>query len=200
MPYKDPVVYRTYQKTYRAKYYASHREKELAANAEWRETHPLEELARCHAYRQTHVEERRAADRKRNKDHPEQNRMNQARYKARKQSLPDTWTPDQRIFMLTYWSHACAVCGNQEGFYWTLADDHWIPLVSATCPGTTAENMVPLCHGEAGCNNIKQGRMPDVWLAQQFSKAKATRILRAIAAYFAEVHRRFPITTSAAAD
>src|SRR5262245_36706706 len=86
-------------------------------------------------------------------EHPEAIRLYAAARRARKRNLPDTFTIEERQFMLEYWHHACAICGNQDGFFWTLADDHWICITSPDCPGTVAENMIPLCHGKGGCNN-----------------------------------------------
>lgn len=94
--------------------------------------------------------------------------------------------------MLAYWHHACAICGNEEGVYWTLAYDHFIPLASPACPGTTAGNMLPLCHtrraaplGTPCCNNAKSSKDPHVWLVERYGARKAAQIERRIAAYFA---------------
>ena len=115
-------------------------------------------------------------------------RLIASRRRARKKNLPDTFTLTDRQFMLSYWHHACAVCGNQEGLWWTLADDHWIPLSDPQCPGTVPENIVPLCHGTNGCNNSKNDtRNPQAWLESRYGRAKARRIMKTIAAYFAIV-------------
>ena len=114
------------------------------------------------------------------------------RYRARKLQLPDTWTKEQLAFMLNYWKHACAVCGNPKGLFWTLAHDHWIPISSPDCPGTIATNMIPLCHGDGGCNNSKQDADPHTWLLRRFEDKKSAKIEKAIATYFARVAQAFP--------
>ena len=123
-------------------------------------------------------------------EHPESIRLVSAKRRARKRSLPDTFTLAERQFMVQYWGHACAICGNEEGFFWQLADDHWVPLKSAQCPGTVADNIVPLCHGIKGCNNAKNRSEPEVWLCKQFGPRKAKAILQKITAYFDVVRAR----------
>ena len=116
---------------------------------------------------------------------------------ARKRGLPATLIPTEHRFMLEYWGYACAVCGNQQGFLWTLADDHWIPITATACPGTVATNMIPLCHGRGGCNNSKGNSNPHAWLVRRFGSRKAAKIEAAIAAYFAIVKDRFPVPEKA---
>lgn len=120
-----------------------------------------------------------------------------ARRKALKKGLPDTFSQEEQKFMHQYWGYACAVCGNQQGFLWGLAEDHWIPLASPLCPGTIATNMIPLCHGNGGCNNSKHIRDPHEWLHEHFPPAQAKRILKAAETYFALVRAR---SKPAAAD
>jgi hypothetical protein len=113
-----------------------------------------------------------------------------ANRRARRAALPDTFTETEANFMLTYWHFCCAICGNQRGFFWSLAHDHWIPLASPQCPGTIAENIIPLCHGQGGCNNSKADKDPVVWLKSRYSSHQVKRILAAIEAYFAVVRSR----------
>lgn len=122
--------------------------------------------------------------------HPDHLRVNLHRRRARLLGLPNTFTVEERTFMLQYWGYACAVCGRQEGFFWNLADDHWIPLASPQCPGTVATNIVPLCEGMGGCNPSKHARNPTVWLRKKLGKAKAAIIAKRIADYFATVRLR----------
>lgn len=159
----------------RRRYYALHREYLLAIGAAWRANNPerTAELARAWA-----------------QAHPDQTRAKTLRHRARRRSLPATFTPAERTAMLQYWGFACAVCGRQEGFAWTLADDHWIPLTSSQCPGTVARNIVPLCQGKGGCNQSKGNKAPHTWLLDRFGTRKAAKIERAIAAYFAVVTAR----------
>jgi hypothetical protein len=94
--------------------------------------------------------------------------------------------------MLQYWGYACALCGKQEGLYWTLAYDHFMPIALPECPGTVAGNMLPLCHTTRrvagtppGCNNAKGNKEPHNWLVARFGVRRAARLERDIAAYFA---------------
>jgi hypothetical protein len=65
-----------------------------------------------------------------------------------------------------------------------MAADHWIPLASPDCPGSIPTNIVPLCHGEGGCNNSKGKHNPVEWLDRRFGKRKAKQVLARILAYF----------------
>lgn len=117
----------------------------------------------------------------------ERKRVSNHSREARKRGLPDDFTHEQEQFALDYFGNVCAVCGRP--FYdlfseRTLSLDHWIPLKSDNCPGTTATNMIPLCHGIDGCNTRKNARDPNEWLMSQFGKRKAREILARIEAYF----------------
>lgn len=109
---------------------------------------------------------------------------NHARRMARKRALPDTLTAEQWKRCLDYLGHQCAVCGRMPGLWHTLAMDHWIPLSSPDCPGTIATNIVPLCHGDGGCNEMKAARLPEEWLIEKFGKRKGRQILKRIEQYF----------------
>ncbi len=142
-------------------------------------------------YRREHRQETKLRVQKWAKDFPERNAAREQRRRARKNNLPDTWTPTELEFMLRYWHDSCAVCGNTRGFFWTLAHDHWIPIASPDCPGTVATNMLPLCHGEGGCNNSKNKTEPHAWLIRRFDAKKVVKIEKAIAAYFHLVSETF---------
>ena len=88
------------------------------------------------------------------------------RRRARKLNLPDNWTVDDWLHALDYFDHRCAVCGKAASGSRFLAADHWIPLASddEKNPGTVPWNMVPLCHGNRGCNNSKGATHPHEWL------------------------------------
>lgn len=110
-----------------------------------------------------------------------------SRHRTRKLNLPNTLTAEQWTRALAYFNGCCAVCERPLidlfGSH-TVAMDHWIPIKSPDCPGTIATNIVPLCHGEGGCNNRKSAIAPDEWLTRQFGKHKAKQILAKIQAYF----------------
>jgi hypothetical protein len=113
------------------------------------------------------------------------------RYRARKRQLQDTLTLVQWSRAVSYFDSCCAICGRAlNGLFHTAAADHWLPLSSADCPGTTASNIVPLCHGVDGCNNSKSNRDPVEWLEWKFGERKAKRILKRIEAYFEWVRQQ----------
>lgn len=114
---------------------------------------------------------------------PDMVRAQRHRRLARKRSLPDVFTASDWQFALDYFGGCCAVCARPPGLWHTLAADHWIPLASPDCPGTVPRNIVPLCHGEGGCNNAKQSRTAAEWLTATFGKRKGTAILRRIEAF-----------------
>lgn len=124
-------------------------------------------------------------------------RIHASRRRARQHLLPETFTYAERTFMLQYWGFACAVCGNEQGLFdHMLHDDHWIPLCSPLCPGTIAENIIPLCGGVLGCNNNKSGKDPHTWLCSRYGRRKGLRIEKAIMTYFAVIRQRTQSTVS----
>lgn len=120
------------------------------------------------------------------------------RREARKRELPDTFTVEQWQFALNYFNGCCAVCGRQLHDLFgthTAAADHWIPLSyeGEDNPGTVATNIVPLCHGEDGCNNSKRNLLPDVWLVSKFGKRDAVVILARVNTYFDSIKSIFAL-------
>lgn len=107
-----------------------------------------------------------------------------AKYQAAKRALPNAFTSDAWMFALNYFGHCCAVCGRPQGLWHVLSADHWIPLTSPDCTGTVPSNIVPLCHGIAGCNNSKSNKNPQEWLRAKFSPHRAKQILARINVYF----------------
>lgn len=122
------------------------------------------------------------------KSHPERiktiKRVNQQKRESLKVNLPSTFTVADWQRCLEYWGNCCAICGRTQGFWHTLAMDHWIPLSAIGCPGTVAGNMIPLCHGDGGCNNSKSNKMPIEWLTTRYGKRKANVLLKRITDYF----------------
>lgn len=113
--------------------------------------------------------------------------------RARKRSLPNDFKVTDWQVALDYFNHSCAVCGRRASFWHVIAQDHWIPLKHAECPGTIPSNIVPLCHsvldGEGGCNNLKHDYLPELWLSSIYPPAKVRTILARIDAYFATVRK-----------
>lgn len=140
---------------------------------------------RVRIYRQKHPDKARETERRRLR------RANyiakQHRRRARKQGLPNDFTAADWNSALDYFNHTCAVCGRPQGLWHKLVPDHWIPLASPDCPGTVPTNIVPLCHGAGGCNNIKRHRSALEWLESTFGERKARIIIARITDYFSKV-------------
>jgi ribosomal protein S27AE len=105
-------------------------------------------------------------------------------YVVRKRGLPHEFGERDWRRCLDYWGHKCAVCERPRGLWHTLAADHWIPLTASECPGTVPTNIVPLCHGEGGCNNSKGKKSPGEWLEARLGPQAAFQKQLQIDAYF----------------
>jgi hypothetical protein len=108
---------------------------------------------------------------------------------ARKRSLPDTLTQAQIDRMHHYFGNRCAICGQPEDLFIQLQLDHWIPLSSDDCIGTTALNIVPLCGGSefdshVGCNQSKRDKDALEWLIETYGKRQGTAKYQRIMDYF----------------
>ena len=183
---------------YMLEYYRENKEELLEKQRIYKEEHQEEIRERARLHTRQNLITLLAKLRAWKKEHPENVSIQVARRNARKRKLPDTWTIEQQTFMLEYWHNACAICGNQKSLLWTLASDHWIPFNAPNCPGTVATNMIPLCHGNQGCNNSKGYSEPHGWLVHRFGPKKAATIEKAIATYFAIVAERFGLENSSA--
>lgn len=179
-------------------YYIEKRESLLEYQREYRKSNPEIIRERKHQYYVAHRDQIRIRRQTQNREYRlanrERYRIHQSNRNARKRSLPDGFTLEQQAFALEYFGNVCAVC--RRPFYdlfseRVLALDHWVPLSSDDCPGTTATNMIPLCHGIDGCNNSKGSRDPEKWLISRFGKRKTREILQRIEAYFEAVREEF---------
>jgi hypothetical protein len=186
--------------SYARKYYAQSPEKVKKRVREWERTdlgkarhreYRQKNAPKLSAYFREHYRKNRDARIRQASDwirqNPERRRVILQRREARKHSLPDAMTGQDWQYALAYFSHRCAVCGRPIGLWHTLAADHWIPLSNPRCPGTVPTNIVPLCHGQGGCNNSKNDRDPEEWLVEKFGKRRAHQILSRIQAYFASL-------------
>lgn len=182
---EEYAQWRTYRRAIELRWKEKHREEERIRLVAYRQEHREALRLNSTKYRQKHPDKANAASAAWKKSHPEERRIHDATRRARTQGLPFRFSKSDRDVMMHYWHFACAVCGNQEGFQWTIVADHWIPIVSPDCPGTIPTNMVPLCHGVGGCNNSKQDKDPSLWLVERYGTRKAARIQKAIATYFA---------------
>jgi len=105
-------------------------------------------------------------------------------YRVRKRALPNTMTAADRRRALDYWGGCCAICGKPPGLWHTVTLDHWIPISHADCPGTVPANLLPMCHGNDGCNNQKHAKNPQQWLVAKLGRRKAARKLEEIQYFF----------------
>lgn len=117
------------------------------------------------------------------------------RRRARKLALPDKFTSQDWTRCLEYFNYTCAVCGRQLRDLFathTAAADHWIALTDKRPgnPGTVPWNIVPLCHGQRGCNGSKHNTPAEEWLKWKFGATRAAKILERVNAYFEWVKQR----------
>lgn len=98
--------------------------------------------------------------------------------------LPVDFTDQDWRAALDYWNHRCAVCGRAADEDVIIARDHWYPLSRIGCPGTIPSNVVPLCHGLDGCNNLKGNREPLGWLVQTLGREAGMEKWNEIQAFF----------------
>ena len=90
---------------------------------------------------------------------------------------------------IEYFDNCCAVCGQPFDMFIHMELDHWIPVNSEDCPGTTPTNIVPLCGGSefdshTGCNPSKGDKDAMEWLVWRFGKREAKKIYNRIMDYF----------------
>jgi hypothetical protein len=106
------------------------------------------------------------------------------RRRKRERSLFVAFTSADWQCALDYFDNRCAVCGRLPDSQHVLVADHWIPVFNPDCPGTIPTNIVPLCHGEGGCNNSKSDRNAREWLIERFGLEEAEQTNARIEAYF----------------
>jgi hypothetical protein len=162
---------------------AKNREKRLEETQIWRSNNREHTRAYSRQYRIDHADEVRAYNAEYRRTRRAQRYINEQRRLAYERAVPFEWTKKQWMDTLAYFGGCCAACGRPRGLWHTIAADHWIPVSSPNCPGTVPHNMIPLCHGVGGCNNIKNDKPAGMWLAEQFGKRKGKAIQRRIEAF-----------------
>ena len=125
----------------------------------------------------------------RDEKEPERRRMHAVRRRTKQAELPNDFTDKDWVKCLEYWNYRCAVCEKPQSLFNVLAADHWIPIANPDCLGTVPHNIIPLCHGENGCNNSKSKRDGATWLEQRLGKRKAAKRLKMIMDYLNSVRR-----------
>lgn len=157
-----------------AKYREARREEARQATQEWRENNRDRDRANSNNWR---------------KNNPKRAKLRTHRYNTRKLNLPIDFNHEDWIATLAAFGGCCAVCGRPSGLWHTLAMDHWIPITAPECPGTVPHNIVPLCHGQDGCNNSKHDINPKEWLVSKLGKRKGKRKFDEIQSYLDKVKR-----------
>lgn len=189
-------------KGYRDKHYQENRDEIIRRTTEWNKNHPGRRRIIVKRYNDKHKQEKaKYAQERRQRDpfllrlnskiwalnNPDKVKAKKLRYRARKSNLPNNFTHADWQRALSYFNGCCAVCTNPlNGLFHTAAADHWIPLIDSRTdnPGTVPWNIIPLCHGDQGCNNSKGSADPIEWLTRKFGKRRAKKILAQIEAYF----------------
>lgn len=97
---------------------------------------------------------------------------------AKKKGLPNTLTQEEIEFSIIFFDNKCAYCKSnlENGFHL----DHFIPLKNENCPGTIAQNILPVC---PKCNQRKNAQEPVSWLNREFGTVIAMKIIDKLKAY-----------------
>lgn len=173
-----------------------HPERRQHTQKQWRDTHKQEVRTKARTTRLLYPERVKAWQRKYTQAHPEKVRIHHHIRRARQYALPAHYTVAMWQAACAYFHYACAICGREEGLFWRLAQDHWIPLSAVSCPGTVASNIVPLCHAKSGnhraCNSTKSNQAPLTWLTVKFGRRQARVQLKKIETFLAYMQERFP--------
>lgn len=177
--YHSNEAFRTKAKQARKRWYAENKEVAREWNAQYRIKNRELLLEQKRQYFRSEQGRSKA------KRWAQTNRTHRAVYDnnrtARLRNLPSTLTTDQYNQCLEWWNYSCAYCGAQRDFWNSLQADHFIPITSTDCPGTTADNILPSCKY---CNTSKNRRRAEDWLIEKFGKRRARKILKRIQDYF----------------
>lgn len=194
---RDPEKKREYDQ----RWAEANRDKRRSSVREWRarnleeqrererltKRHDPDRLEKVKAWRLKNPDKQRQRMREYREQNRDKLRLIIQRYMSRKAGLPDNFTEADWQFALDYFGGCCAYCGRPAGLFHTLAMDHFVPLNSPECPGTTPTNIVPACHGIDGCNNSKHDRDPKQWIVAKFGKYRGREILNRIQEYFSQL-------------
>lgn len=164
-------------------------ERRLTYHREWRKRNPQKTSEYSARYKQKHPEKVKENQRNYRQNHPEKNRLKSHNHRARVAELPFDFTDTDWQRAVDYFHGCCVVCGRQgKDLLGThiLAIEHWIALEDKRPdnPGTVPTNIVPMCHGQNGCNNSKHNYDPIDWLHHKFGRYKAKKIIERVETYF----------------
>ncbi len=171
-------------------YREENRDKERARGRKYAEENREKHLKNGREWRLKNPDRVRELDREWKEKNKDKALVIKQRRMARKQGLPDTFTPEDYQKMMTYWGSRCAICEReaQEGLI--IVPDHWIALSDKRLnnPGTVPQNILPLCHsakaGMLGCNNLKWSKDGSKWLTELYEDEDAQIIKSKIERYF----------------
>lgn len=151
----------------------------------WDKKHPDAKRAKNKKWRQKYPEKVKKLMKKWQLANPVKMRMNYHKRKARKCSLPTTFTSQDWQQALEYFHGCCAYCSNPPSMFdlnAVLHQDHFKPLSQGGA--YTPDNIVPACQS---CNLGKHDKMPELWLIERFGKRKTKVILKRIRDYFSSL-------------
>lgn len=169
-----------------AKYRAENPEKVKASRRAEYQRNREKYVARAKAWSEANIEKVREYRKSRGERRsPAQLRLKSQKRRTAKANKPNTWTEQQWLHCLDYFSGCCAVCGRPlGGLFHTAHADHWIAISNPDSPGTVARNMICLCGGRDGCNESKSNKDPIEWLIEKFGKREGNKIAKRVQAYF----------------
>lgn len=160
---------REYIRAWHRNHYTQNKERMLEVDREYRRKNKDATKARMKRYREMHRAETRM--------------RNRLRKVALKFSNRDYTSQDWNN-CLAHWQNKCAICNRpasvSEGR--SICADHWIPLAKGGV--THKSNILPLCHGNDGCNNKKHDKDPIQWLIAALGEEQAAQKMREIEAFF----------------
>lgn len=155
----------------------------------------VREYNKC--YRQTNLVKVRESVRRWQQNNPDKVRIGQRRWakanldkyrkynhqhRARKHSLPHTFTEQDWQRALEYFNGCCAYCGNPPSLFdahSTLHQEHHAPEIKGG--DYTPNNIIPACQS---CNFSKHDHDAEQWIMKHFGKKKGKSILKKICTYF----------------
>lgn len=142
--------------TYFREYYKRNREQVLEANYRWAKLNRDKMREYNRRYAANNPDKVRDSRKRWEENNPEKLIMKTQKRLARRRSLPDSITEEQRKYILVKFSYGCALTGESD-YHW----DHVIPLATGH-GGTIYENMIPL---RADLNISKSNRNIFEWFA-----------------------------------
>lgn len=139
--YRIDYETRNQEKIYqrRRRYREANREREVERTREWRKNNSDRMKDHRRKWLENNKDKMAECVRRWKDNNPDKLKAQSHRRRARKQSLPDTFTYEQLTKTLEVFNGGCALTGDESEIHW----DHVIPLATE-CIGTIYGNMIPL--------------------------------------------------------